>query len=134
MSTYVREKVLRIPLENTSLFPVGVFVDPEDLRDEIEHKFKDIFESSTPTKFQFSPTETCYIDYVLEHEYDACSGEFTRNRSLNYREQLKFKPIFEQLVPDIDMCLVRLVEYCWYNCCEAPDCYDNAGDSFYKEL
>jgi hypothetical protein len=29
---------------------------------------------------------------------------------------------------------VRLVEFCWYNCSEAPDYYDEENDDFYKEV
>ena len=134
MSTYVREKVLRVPLENTGLITVDSQLDYEDILYDIRLKFKDLSSSGTPGKFQFAPTETLYLDYVLECEYDASEGEFGKTRALSEKERAKFKPIFSQIVPDIEMSLVRLVEYCWYNCSEAPDYYDNAGDSFYKEL
>ena len=46
-------------------------------------------------------------------------------------EKEKYRPIWEQILPGIDMNKVRLVEFCWYNCSEAPDYYDNLNDPFY---
>ena len=58
--------------------------------------------------------------------------------SMNYKisdsEKEKFRPVFQRIDPDINMDYVRLVEFCWYNGCEAPDYYDPQEDPFYKEL
>jgi hypothetical protein len=37
-------------------------------------------------------------------------------------------------MPDAEFSAIRLVEFCWYNCCEAPDYYDYDEDDFYEEL
>ena len=38
--------------------------------------------------------------------------------------------------PEVDMNKVHLVEFCWYNCSEAPDYYsmDKGKDPFYEEV
>jgi hypothetical protein len=132
MSTYVREKVLRIPYDQTSL--QYRFADPEDARDYLEKNFKELFDYGTVGKFQFAPTETLFLDYVLEREYDADYGEFGKTRALYGNEEERFAHIFCQLIPDINMSKVRLVEFCWYNCTEAPDYYDELKDPFYQEI
>lgn len=131
MSTYVREKVLRVPLDRLNL----VFTEDEmdDLAWSIEQRFPDIFSYATEGKFQSSPTKTPYIDFLLEHEYDAC-GEYGKTRALTDREKEKYATVFRQIDPNVNMGDVRLVEFCWYNGCEAPDYYEDTSDSFYDEV
>ncbi len=131
MSTYVREKVLRIPLEKLNL----AFADEEmdDLGWFIEERFPEIFSYGDEGKFQLAPTETPFIDLVLEYEYDAC-GEYGKTRALTEREKEKYRPMFQKIDPEVNMDFVRLVEFCWYNGCEAPDYYDDVDDSFYDEV
>ena len=83
-----------------------------------------------------APTDGNFIDYKLEHSYGEDCGDWGRNRELYQEEKDKYRPIFEQIFPNIDMNKVRLVEYCWYNCSEAPDYYDdvNEKDGFYKPI
>lgn len=141
MSTYVREKVLRIPRHKLNFaniarkleekFPGEEVMD--DLGYYIEEAFPDLFDYGTKKKFQLAPTCESFIDYVLEYEWD-CDGEYGKIRELYDSEKEKFRPIFQQLDPDINMDFVRLVEFCWYNGCEAPDYYDITKDPFYKEL
>ena len=122
MSTYVREKVMRIPMDCEY-----------DEMEEIENQNRSLFGYGDVGKFQIAPTEESYIDYVLEYEWDA-DGEYGKTRALYPREQEKYRPIWQQILPNIDMSKVRLVEFCWYNCCEAPDYYDDENDDFYKEI
>lgn len=122
MSTYVRERVLRVPMDCEY-----------DEMEEIEDRNRALFDYGTVGKFQIAPTESNYIDYVLEYEWDA-DGEYGKTRALYPREQDKYRPIWQQILPNIDMSKVRLVEFCWYNCCEAPDYYDDENDDFYKEI
>lgn len=131
MSTYVREKVLRIPLDKLNLS----FTDDEmdDLGWAIEERFPDIFEYAEVGKFQCSPTEEPFIDFVLDYEYDA-DGEYGKTRALTEREKEKYLPMFQKIDPDVNMDFVRLVEFCWYNGCEAPGYYDEVNDSFYDEV
>ena len=141
MSTYVREKVLRIPRHKMNFahivrkleekFPGENAMD--DLGYYIEDAFPDLFDYGTKNKFQLAPTTDDFIDYVLDKEWD-CEGSYGKIRDLYDSEKEKFRPIFEQLDPDINMDYVRLVEFCWYNGSEAPDYYDLTEDPFYKEL
>jgi hypothetical protein len=141
MSTYVREKVLRIPRHKFNFANIARKLEEkfpdEDIMDDlgyyIEKAFPDLFDYGTKKKFQLAPTCESFIDYVLEYEWD-CDGEYGKIRELYDSEKEKFRPIFQQLDPDINMDFVRLVEFCWYNGCEAPDYYDITKDPFYKEL
>lgn len=120
MSTYHKEKVLR--------FPMGEDVNLE----EFEEAHRDLFGYSETGKFQIAPTCESYIDYVLHCEYD-CDGEYGKTRALTENEKEKYRPVWEQIIPDIDMNKVRLVEFCWYDVTEAPDYYDDVNDPFYTE-
>ena len=141
MSTYVREKVLRIPREKMNFahiarkleenYPEANIMD--DLGFYLESTLPELFGYGDVNKFQMSPTCEPYIDYVLDYEYD-CEGDYGKVRELYDSEKKKFRSTFEKLDPDINMDYVRLVEFCWYNGCEAPDYYDIANDPFYKEL
>jgi hypothetical protein len=123
MSDYVREKVLRVPCEKYGI-----------KSRELEEKFGGLFGYRKNGMFQCSPTETDYIDFVIESEYGADFCEFGKQRVLLESEKARFAPIFRQIIPDIDMNDVRLVEFCWDNCCEAPDYYDEIDDPFYNEV
>jgi hypothetical protein len=131
MSTYVREKVLRIPLEKLNM----TFTEEEmdDLGWAIEKRFPENFNYGEKGKFQLSPTESLFVDFLIDKEWDA-DGEYGKTRALTDREKAKYLPVFQQIDPDINMDFVRLVEFCWYNCCEAPDYYDEIADPFYEEV
>ena len=127
MSDYVREKVLRIPV---TLEELGV----DDIYDA-ESKHAELFNYHMKNSdyFQISPTTNLFLDYVLEHKYGA-DGEYGKVRDLYDSEKAKYLPIFQQILKNVDIKKVRLVEYCWYNCSEAPNYYDYADDSFYNEV
>jgi hypothetical protein len=141
MSTYVREKVLRIPRDKLSFTNIVKKLEEkfpdEDIMDDfgyyIEEAFPDLFDYGTVNKFQIAPTKEWFIDYVLDKEWD-CEGSYGKVRELYNSEKEKFRHVFQQLDPDINMNYVRLVEFCWYNGTEAPDYYDPTKDEFYKEL
>jgi hypothetical protein len=141
MSTYVRHKVLRVPMDKID-FSYTINKIKEKFPDEnIEDDFNYYIETALPElfayakvgKFQMSPTIEAYLDYVIDYEYDA-EGEWGKTRALYDSEKAKYLPIFQQVVPNINMDLVRLVEYCWYNCSEADDYYDETEDPFYREV
>lgn len=141
MSTYVKQKVLRIPMEYVDMSYIKNTIAQkypnEDCEDDFEgylsSTFPDIFEYCTRKKFQISPTEEKFIDYVLDYEYDA-DGDYGKTRELYDSEKLKYQSIFQQIDPNINMDYVRLVEFCWYNGTDAPDYYDDTHDSFYDEV
>ena len=113
MSEYCKRKVLRVPCEKYG-------IDPWE---------------KEGGKFEVAQTITDYLDYCLKCDNNADSGEWGRSRALTEREKAKYEPIFREVIPDIDMNDVRLVEFCWYDCSEAPDYYDvEPHDSFYDEV
>ena len=141
MSTYVREKVLRVPMERIDMSYIKNIIaqkyPDENCEDDfswyLESALPDVFDYGTIGKFQIAPTEEEYIDYVLDYEYDA-DGEYGKTRALYESEKAKYFPVFQKIDPNIDMNYVRLVEFCWYNATEAPDYYDDTNDSFYDEM
>lgn len=141
MSTYVRHKVLRIPWEKVDMSNIYETIKAkhqgEDIFDDLswylESDFPELFHYSKPGYFQTSPTSRPFLDYMIEYEYDA-DGEYGKTRALYDSEKEKYKPIFQKVDPNINMDLVRLVEYCWYNCSEADDYYDDEHDSFYEAV
>ena len=152
MSTYVREKVLRIPFEKLfKICSISDWFTSDDLDDMswlLEKKFPNEFEYATVGKFQISPTEDEFIDFVLEYEWDSCCEvleyewdscceDFGKVRDLYNIEKENFLPVFQRLNPDFtleNMDNVKVVEFCWYNGCEAPNYYDVEDDDFYKEI
>ena len=141
MSTYVREKVLRIPRDKINLENIINELErkysDENVRDDLsfflEAAMPDMFGYGDKDKFQMSPTCEPFVDYVLEYE-DDCDGDYGKVRELYESEKEKFRPVFQKIDPDINMDYVRLVEFCWYNGCDAPNYYDPQEDPFYKEL
>ena len=123
MSDYAREKVLRVPLDKYGLN-----------YDEFEEKFEDKLGYGDTNKFQLAPTYRAFLDYVLLYNYGDNSDEWGRTRALTPAEQAKYRDKFAEFIPEIDMNDVRLVDFCWYNCSEAPDYYDEEGDDFYNEV
>lgn len=141
MSTYVKEKVLRVPVECVDITHIqNILAEKfpgEDHEDDfpfyLEQAMPELFDYATVGKFQTSPTERPFFDYVLYYEYDA-DGEYGKTRALTENEKKKYLPTFQKLDPNINMDSVRLVEFCWYNGCEADDYYDEEKDDFYDEV
>ncbi len=134
MSDYHRNKVLRVPFDKVGLNPN----DYDDVGYDLWKKFGDMFywNGSSTGKFDIAPTEEFFIDFVLESEYGADCGEWGKVRELTEVEMALYEPVFKKLYDNINMRDVRLVEYCWYNCSEAPGYYsmDKGKDPFYKEI
>lgn len=131
MSTYVSETVLRIPYERTGL--QTKFADVKEAHKHLEETFPDLFDYGTERKFQFAPTESTFIDYVVNYDSDAM-GEYGKVRDLYPAEKAVYYPIFAKVMPEAEFDAIRVVEFCWYNCTEAPDYYSYEEDGFYKEL
>ena len=133
MSTYVREKVLRVPFDKYKEHFRFEIADPDDIPWSIEHAHPDLWGYRDIGKFQFAPTETLYVDYVLDYEYD-CDGEYGKVRELYSSEKAKYLPKFLDIFSHINMNDVKLVEFCWYNGCDDPDYYEPMNDPFYQEV
>ena len=133
MSTYVREKVLRVPFElYKEYFRFTDLLEKDDYG-SITYKKPELFGWGDIGKFQFAPTETLYIDYVLDYEYD-CDGEYGKVRELYPSEREKYRNKFLEVFKVIMMTDVKLVEFCWYNGTDAPDYYDETKDPFYDHV
>lgn len=134
MSDYVRTKAVRyLPTEKNM---VGV----EDFWD-LEERFPEAYSKrlgrgkASSGYFEVCGTdENYYIDFVLDYEYGSCCGEFGKVRYLTEPELEKAVKLYSQIFEDPDPANFRLVDYCYYNCCEAPDCFDLEEDEFYKEV
>lgn len=129
MSDYVRHKALRLPMTKEEIRALGVY----SLYD-LEDKFPELFDWKKLPRFEPAPTEKIFLDYLIEYDYGYYAGDFGKTRALTENEKEKYKPIFKQVVPNVDINKVRLVDFCWYNCSEAPDYYDETDDDFYEEV
>lgn len=116
MSDYERYKVVRL---KTSLENLGV----ESLWD-LEEKYQDLFGIGDVGKFEMAPTEEVFIDFVLYHSYGEECGEWGCARKLSEKELEKYIPIFKQIYPNVTKENLRYVDYCFYNCSEAPNYFE----------
>lgn len=141
MSYYCKEVVLRIPLKDIDFEPfierlktiygsidnILTAINSNDVSpiyDIIEETFPDDFSYGGVAKFSPAPTEMPFIDYILAENCNNAMGDWGQARALYEEEKIKYAPIFQRIFPKIDMNKVHLVEFCWYNCSEAPDYYD----------
>lgn len=85
--------------------------------------------------FEIAPTEEFYVDYNLPCS-DCTEGDWGKSRTLYDSEFNKYEKLFGKLF-NYQLRLYptdfRVVEYCYYDCSEAPD-YFNEPDDFYKEV
>ena len=122
------KKALRVPVEYTG------FQCPEDeCIQECSYEVEK-FVKAANKNFTVSPTARLFVDYELKTKGHAC-GDWGKCRPLTESERIKYAPTFAKIGVS-DMSKVRLVEYCWYDCSEAPDYYDDVtySDDFYKEV
>lgn len=116
MSAKIKEKLLRVPCDKLGI------TDPWQFAKDNPREFCHEKETSV---FRVSPTESPYIDYVLE------SAVTTRNpagfaRVLTQEERDQYGAVFSNLFPGIDMSEIHLVSCIWYDGTEMPDYYDCA--------
>lgn len=133
MSDYVRTKAVRyLPTEQNI-----AGMDPADLYEELEALLPDRNYSQKSDYFEVTgTTERIYVDYVLKYSYGDECGDFGKVRKLTDRETGKYVAIFKAVFPDteVDINNFRLVDYCYYNCCEPDDYFDESSDPFYEEV
>ena len=133
MSDYVRTKAVRYLPTEANL----AGMDPNHLYSELENLLPDRDYSQKSNYFDVcSTTKRTYVDYVLKYSYGDDVVEFGRARKLTDREATKYAQIFKAVFPDtsIDTNNFRLVDYCYYNCCEPDDYFDESDDPFYEEV
>lgn len=118
MSARIKMCVLRVPCEKVEVEDPWAFSE--------EHE--DFFPAWDPyPHFAVAPTEHRFIDYVLSERL-AQGESYGKTRGLTPAERKKYKPVFRNLFPDINMSDVRFVEFCWYDGCEAPDYYEGSKE------
>lgn len=120
MSDYVRKKVIRYPITKAQ-----------------KEAFMDIEMKLEKDGFQIAQTyPECFLDFVIDDEYGADGGDWGKVRTLYDQEVLRYESKFQKFIPDLISSKLRLVEYCWYNCSEAPSYYDETThhDSFFDEV
>ena len=62
------------------------------------------------------------------------SCDFGRSRFLSDTEQKKYAKYFELALGGvIDPKKLKYADYCYYDCCESPNYYDDSCDDFYEE-
>lgn len=126
MSDYCHRKAIRMKISLEEACKIFEVDDKWDIMDYLEK-----------TEFEVAPTSQFFIDYNLP-----CScygdGDWGKVRTLSPTEFLKYAPDFCELLNyrRINMNELRLVEYCWYDCSEAPDYFDESTchDDFYDEV
>ena len=129
MSDYCKQKVLRVPLDKYN------FVCAEEYKDYLKDRnMLEYLQYGEVDAFQIAPTERLFLDLVLEYNYGGECNEYGKTRALSDKEKFKYNTVFKTMLPNVNMNDVRLVEFCWYNCSEAPDYYDEENDDFYKEV
>lgn len=86
----------------------------------LEDKFPDLFDISLPRYFEKAPVEEeNYLDYVLESKV-SYGEDWGKSRYLTDNEAVKYLALFSQIYPDVKKEDLRAVEFCWYDCSEAP--------------
>lgn len=146
MSDYVRKKQVLYPLTEEDIQWIrNKHLDNNQELWEMEMSaiYKPFFHrSSNKPGFEFErfmdyDTDECnsYIAYTLEDDYGCDASDYGRSRDLTNLEKMKYKYIFEKILP-VNEDKLRLVEYCWYNCCEPTDYYvlTPDRDPFYKPV
>lgn len=70
-----------------------------------------------------------YIDWVYYSTYGEESGDFGFARMLTQKELDVIKPYFNKLKVSYKDEDLRVVDYCYYNCCEPTDYYKIKDES-----
>ncbi|MBP5304014.1 MAG: hypothetical protein J6Z00_03925 [Clostridia bacterium] len=112
MSARIKEKVLRLPCDRMDILNPWEFAK----------KHRDCFSVDEEGMFRVAPTVRPFIDYVLE-SFVTNEESYGESRELSPQEQQEYAPVFKRVFSEIDMDLVRMVEYVWYDATEAPDYY-----------
>jgi len=123
MSDYVHNKVVRMKFPQSILSKCKTD-DAFDCYTYLKEKLGDLFDKGIGS-FQIQWGEaTPYLDYVIYHTYGEESGDWGIIRMLSDKEytliSIKILKLGE-LVLKSDL---RYVDYCYYNCSEAPDYFD----------
>ncbi len=112
MSDYRYMRVIRCKVDMNKIKVSSIW--------DLEDKFPDLFDISLPRYFVKAPVEEeNYLDYVLESKV-SYGEDWGKSRYLTDNEAVKYLALFSQIYPDVERKDLRAVEFCWYDCSEAP--------------
>lgn len=144
MSDYNRIKAVRYKLSDEELAHFAVS-NGYELRDKFEKLLGHQIGCNPEDRFELAMTESDrFLDYVLVDEEG--EGEYGKVRELTAIEKFRYGAIldnqFYKMEKEAGIKVhifpiqknFRLVDFCWYNCCEAPDYFDEEADEFYDEV
>ena len=135
MSCYERHLVVRYkPSEKWIELCNNIMPEDEDgLPCFLQDKYPDVFLEGygKPGKISIAPTSELFLDLLLECDTDCWSGEFYKSRKLTTIEHSMVTKIFNKMDINPSYYDLRLVDFCWYNCSEADDYFEELDDEFY---
>jgi hypothetical protein len=112
MSDYRYMRVIRCKVDMNKIGVSSIW--------DLENKFPELFDISLPRYFEKAPVEEeNYLDYVLESKV-SYGEDWGKSRYLTANEAVKYLALFSQIYPDVKKEDLRAVEFCWYDCSEAP--------------
>ena len=112
MSDYRYMRVIRCKVDMNKIGVSSIW--------DLEDKFPNLFDISLPRYFVKAPVEEeNYLDYVLESKV-SYGEDWGKSRYLTDNEAVKYLALFSQIYPDVERKDLRAVEFCWYDCSEAP--------------
>jgi hypothetical protein len=124
MSDYVHKKVVRLPFPKEILDKCNTD-DVDDCYSYLSELLGDLWNNQKRNGFDYGITHKgTYIDWVYYYTYGEKSGDFGFVRLLTQKELDTIKPYFDKLEINYKDEDLRIVDYCYYNCCEPTDYYD----------
>jgi hypothetical protein len=124
MSDYVHNKVVRLPFPKEIISKCNAS-DVYDCEPYLKELLGELWDSKKNNSFKLECTDIgYYIDWVYYSTYGEESGDFGFVRMLTEKELNVIKPYFDKLLVEYKDSDLRLVDYCYYNCCECTDYYD----------
>jgi hypothetical protein len=128
MSDYKHEKVIRLPFPTSFLEKCNTD-DAFECEGFLKEKLGELWENRTKNSFKLGYTDSAfYIDWLYYDTYGEESGDWGNVRLLTERELDIIRPYFDKLGVVYEDSDLRLVDYCYYNCCEPNDYYNLDGD------
>jgi hypothetical protein len=121
MSDYSYAKVVRYPLK--PLMEMLNVQSPEECEEYLHDKLGNLPHYREGFKIE-GTDKNFYLDFVYKSSYGEESGDFGNVREITDVEFELIAPYFEKVFINIERDLLRIVEYCYYNCCECTDYYD----------
>lgn len=114
MSDYSHNKGIIYPLPKMT----------EEQRDNLEFSLKDPFSYEA---FEGRNNNiNHYLFFSLYHTYGQRSDNFGSSRKCTAKEIAQYTPMFSEVLGKrIDTDKLKYIEFCWYNCCECQDYYED---------